>query len=83
MQRKKVKAITTATLFYKPKSKIIPDFWGAKTETWIIFPFEIRECMRSIGKKWREQKVDQQEIEDRFEQMGFAKEMIKYFGKLK
>jgi hypothetical protein len=29
-----------ATIFYKPWSKIEPDFYAKKTEKWIVFPYE-------------------------------------------
>jgi xanthine phosphoribosyltransferase len=33
--------IKTAALFYKPKSKIKPDYYVAETNDWIVFPWEI------------------------------------------
>lgn len=29
-----------ATLFYKPQSTVIPDYYVAETEDWIVFPWE-------------------------------------------
>lgn len=31
---------TTATLFYKPRSKVKPDFYVEETTKWIVFPWE-------------------------------------------
>jgi hypoxanthine phosphoribosyltransferase len=32
--------IKTAVLFYKPKSKIKPDYYVEETTDWIVFPWE-------------------------------------------
>lgn len=63
--------VQTATLLYKPWSVIDPDYYGALTEAWIIFPFERREMIALLGKSWREQGIDQEEIEARYQQLGF------------
>lgn len=34
------KEVRTATLFYKPKSGVKPDYYVEKTEEWINFPWE-------------------------------------------
>lgn len=39
------KEVKTATLFFKERSAIRPDYYGTTTDAWIIFPFEIREMM--------------------------------------
>jgi hypoxanthine phosphoribosyltransferase len=38
--------IKTAVLYKKPWSKIEPDFYDKKVDTWIVFPWEIGETKR-------------------------------------
>ena len=71
-----VKEIKTATLFYKPHSKLKPDFYGAETATWIVFPFEQFEMMALLNKKWSKNGVESQEIKQRFEEMKFSQDFI-------
>ncbi len=71
--------IRTATLFYKPWSMIEPDFWGAKTKAWVIFPHEVREAIREIGRRWLKNKVSEKEIINRFLKIGLPKSQVKFF----
>lgn len=48
--KKNPKKLKTAVLYYKLKSKIIPDFYVKETDKWIIYPWEKQETMREIEK---------------------------------
>lgn len=72
-------AVVVATLFHKPWSVLEPDFYGASTQAWIIFPFEIREMVVLLGKNWREQGITSEEITKRYQKLGFM-EVIKHVG---
>lgn len=74
-----VKKIYTATLFYKPHSSIKPDYYGAQTIAWIIFPYELRETMDVLVDKWESEGLNEAAIVDRFEVLGFKRRMIEYF----
>lgn len=71
--------VKTATLFLKERSAIIPDFDANTTNSWIIFPFEVREMMGLLARNWREQGIGESEIIDRFEQLNFKKNISSYF----
>ncbi|MFH1448296.1 MAG: phosphoribosyltransferase [Candidatus Micrarchaeota archaeon] len=48
LAKQKVEALSpselkTATLHYKPRSKIKPDFFIKETEEWLVYPWERRE----------------------------------------
>lgn len=76
LKQKGVEEIKTATLFYKPHSKLKPDYFAAKTSAWIVFPFEPFEIMQQLTRKWSEQGLKPKEIEHRFKQMKFAPDFI-------
>ncbi|MCW1949697.1 MAG: phosphoribosyltransferase [Candidatus Shapirobacteria bacterium] len=44
--------ISTATLCYKPRSIVKPDFYAFSTESWVIFPHEIREFIKNSSDRW-------------------------------
>lgn len=67
-------SVHTASLFFKPWSKCEPDFYGATTEAWIIFPFEKRELHELLRSKWQKQGTGEEEIEERFEQLKIKKD---------
>jgi hypoxanthine phosphoribosyltransferase len=63
--------VTTATLLYKPHSKLKPDFYSAETSTWIIFPYDLVESVTNLGMKWQKAGLSVSEIELRLQQFGF------------
>jgi len=71
--------LKTATLFYKPHSFFKPDFYGAKTKAWIVFPYDAIESLRVLGKEWRKKGVGELQIKKRFIKLGFSKEWINYY----
>jgi len=46
--------IKVATVYYKPWSIVKPDYYEKETSCWIVFPWEIKETIRKIVKKCRE-----------------------------
>lgn len=73
--------VTTATPFYKPHSKVRPDFFAATTESWIIFPYEVFESMRIFHARWVKQGTATAEILTRFRQLGFPDAAVQDFAK--
>ncbi len=76
LEKRGAKLVKTATIFYKPHSRVKPDFFGEETSAWIVFPFEPFEMIKLIGKKWLSQGETLNEIKRRFAQFSFTKEII-------
>ena len=51
LQSKRPKYLAIATLYLKPWSKRIPDYYVSKTEAWIIFPWELYESYKLLKLK--------------------------------
>jgi hypoxanthine phosphoribosyltransferase len=51
IQNKKPKQLAVATLYLKPWSKGIPDYYASKTSAWIIFPWEYYESYKLLNEK--------------------------------
>jgi hypoxanthine phosphoribosyltransferase len=51
IQSKKPKYLAVATLYLKPWSKGIPDYYASKTDAWIIFPWELYESYKILKAK--------------------------------
>jgi len=74
-----IENIKTATIFYKPHSKIKPDFFAGETSDWIIFPYEVRETITLLAPKWKGDGLKEEEIKQRFIDFGFDPEAVEYF----
>jgi len=48
-----VKTVYTTTPYIKPNTIQIPDFWTKKTNSWIIFPYEIKETAKTFVKLFK------------------------------
>lgn len=46
------KEVKTATLYLKPWSITVPDYYVAETKSWIVFPWEVSEVLRELAKKF-------------------------------
>lgn len=68
-----VKEVITATLFYKPKSKVKPDFFAYETSAWIIFPYEKIETVKNLTNTWQKAGIDKVVIKKRLKSLGLTK----------
>ncbi|MEI6690170.1 MAG: phosphoribosyltransferase family protein [bacterium] len=71
LQMRGVKSIDTACLLQKPRTKCPSTFFGDSTESWIIFPDEVRETITLLSSRWSKQGVSKQDIHSRLNQIGF------------
>lgn len=80
--KKGAKSITTATLLYKPWSKIKPDYFAHTTDTWIVFPYDaIAEAIGTIGNKWQQKGLSKTTIFQRFKQLNLPASWVKFYFK--
>jgi len=74
-------SITIASLFLKEKSILKPDYFGALTDVWIIFPNETRETIALLTKTWLSSGKTQEEINQNLLSMNFSPPQLNYFLK--
>lgn len=74
-------SITTATLFHKPHSQFKPDFFGAETDAWVVFPHERREVIDGLALKWKKTGLKIAEIKDRLIKIGLPEKEVNLFLK--
>jgi hypoxanthine phosphoribosyltransferase len=48
--------VKIATVYYKPWSIVKPDYYEKKTSHWVVFPWEIKETVRKIVKKYNKER---------------------------
>ena len=74
--------VRTATLFFKERSAITPDYYASRTNAWIIFPFEIREMSQLLSNNWRKQGLAESAINARLKKLNFNEKIMQYFAKI-
>jgi len=68
--------IKVASVYYKPWSIVIPDYYRKETNLWIIFPWEIKESIRKIFEKFREQNIIVDDVKEKLLQLGLDSKLI-------
>ncbi len=71
--------VQTATLLFKPHSKLTPDYYGAETTAWVVFPHDVVESIQIIGQRWRADGISVTEIETRLAEFGFQSEWVREY----
>jgi hypoxanthine phosphoribosyltransferase len=67
--------VRTATLYFKPQSITKPDFYERQTCNWVVFPWEIKETLRKITRKFEDKRAAKKEIA-KLVKAGLPKQMV-------
>ena len=73
--------VKVATIYYKPWSKLIPDYYEKKTSKWVVFPWERKETVVSLIKKYLKNGKSVEEAKKKLIESGMRKEHVERFMK--
>jgi hypoxanthine phosphoribosyltransferase len=73
--------VKTATIYYKPWSALIPDWFEKKTSRWIIFPWERKETVRRILEKCKKHEKTVEEAKEILASYGLERKLVVKFIK--
>lgn len=51
IEKQGARNVKIATIYYKPWSEIVPDYYKKKTKCWVVFPWERKETVRYLVKE--------------------------------
>jgi hypothetical protein len=71
--------VRIATIYYKPWSVVIPDYYEKKTSLWIIFPWERKETVRNIVKRYQSEGKSVKEAKKKLVSSGLDSELVERF----
>ena len=71
--------VKIATIYYKPWSVLTPDYYIKKTSLWVIFPWERKETIRNILKKYEQQKKPIEEAKKQLVRSGLDRKLVERF----
>jgi len=69
-------SIRTATVHMKPWSKMVPDFYIASTDSWIIYPWEMKEAISNLIRIWGKEANDVGTLKARLISAGIPEDMV-------
>jgi len=67
------------TVYYKPWSIVVPDWYGKETSRWIVFPWEIKETVRQVLKRYKSQGKSMEEAVKKLLQSGLKRKLVERF----
>lgn len=73
--------VKVATVYYKPWSIVIPEYYEKKTSKWIVFPWEVKETIRKIIKKCRQKGKTIKKETAKLVKAGASAELVRRFLK--
>jgi len=71
--------VRIVTVYYKPWSVIVPDYYGKETSRWIVFPWEAKETIRKLVKKSREKGKTIREETAKLVKAGMSGKLVRRF----
>ncbi len=71
--------VKTLTVYYKPWSIMVPDWYGKETSRWIVFPWEIKETIRQVLKQYKSQEKSMEEAVKKLLQSGLKRKHVERF----
>jgi len=79
LKEKGATEVKIATVYYKPWSVVIPDYYEKETRSWIIFPWERKETIRNIIKRYKKEEKSVEEAKDKLVSSGLDSKLVKRF----
>lgn len=71
--------VEIATIYYKPWSIIVPDYYEKETKCWIVFPWEIKETVRKILKRCRNKNGSVKKETTKLIEAGISEKLVRRF----
>jgi len=81
LEEKGATEVRIMTIYYKPWSILVPDYYQRETSSWIIFPWERKESVRKVAEKYRRQGKSLEEAKEALVDSGFNRKLVERFAR--
>ena len=71
--------VKIATIYYKPWSVLIPDYYEKETRSWIVFPWERKETIRKVVEKYKCEGKPVDEAKEKLVNSGLNRQLVERF----
>ena len=71
--------VKIATIYYKPWSVVIPDYYEKETRSWIVFPWERKETVRKVVEKYKREGKPVDEAKEKLVNSGLNRQLVERF----
>lgn len=81
LKKQGASTVKIATIYYKPWSKIVPDYYGKMTRCWVVFPWERKETVRKTVEKFRNEGRTLEDAKEKLISSGLSRRLVERFIK--
>lgn len=78
LERFHPRKISTAVVFLKPRSVVVPDFYAEKTDKWILFPYEMTEWITTFSATMQKEGKNAEETQRFLRSLGYGQQEIDF-----
>ena len=71
--------VKIATIYYKPWSIVVPDYYEKETSLWIVFPWERKETIRNVIKQYKSEGKTVEEAKEKLVKAGLNAKLVEQF----
>ncbi len=71
--------VRIATLHIKPWSRFVPDYYAENVDAWVVYPWELRECLLEVADKIRATGVAEKDVATKLVEAGFKNRDVKRY----
>ena len=71
--------VRIATIYYKPWSVVIPDYYEKETSSWIVFPWERKETVKKVVEKYKRQGKTVDDAKEKLVSSGLDRKLVERF----
>jgi hypoxanthine phosphoribosyltransferase len=71
--------VRVATLHIKPWSKYVPDYYSESVDAWVVYPWELKECLQELADKIRSNGFKGKAVATKLIESGFKKPDVEHY----
>ena len=71
--------VRVATIYYKPWSILVPDWYARETRAWVIFPWERKEAVRNLLEDFRRKGRSVEDVVETLVRSGMDRRLVERF----
>jgi len=79
IEEKGASSIRVATLHIKPWSSFLPDYYAERVDAWVVYPWELKECLIEVANKLRAKGLQEKTIARELIEAGFKERDVAHY----
>jgi len=76
---KSASEVRIATLHIKPWAKFIPDYYAESVDAWVVYPWELKECLLEVATKLHTDGYAGEALSDKLVEAGFGRRDVEKY----